>query len=110
MFNESTKNNYTITYDSWYTERNLSTNGNELQVDIGSGQHVNSPKYLIGSFQTVDRKAAPNKINNIATFDNVNVRKCFCEIDGWRYPKDGVLTNSPENDYLDQYIELKIIL
>ena len=31
MFNESIKNNYTITYDSWYTERKLSTNGNEFK-------------------------------------------------------------------------------
>ena len=108
MFNESFKNNYTITYDSWFTERKLSTNGNELQVDIDSGQPVNSPKNLIGSFQTADRKAPPNKINNIASFDNVNVRKCFCEIDGYRNPKDGVLTNFPENDYLDQYIDLKL--
>ena len=27
MFNETVKNNYTITYGSWYTERKLSTNG-----------------------------------------------------------------------------------
>ena len=44
IFNESIKNNCTITYDSWYTERKLSTNGNELQADIGSAQHFNSPK------------------------------------------------------------------
>ena len=61
MFNESIKSNYTITYDSWYIERKLSTDGNELQVDIGSAQHVNSPKYLIASFQTTDRIATPDK-------------------------------------------------
>ena len=55
MFNESIRNNYTITYDSWYIERKLSTDGNELQVDNGSAQHVNSPKFLIGSFQKEDR-------------------------------------------------------
>ena len=101
MFNESIKNNYTITYDSWYAERKLSTDGNELQVHIGSTQHVNSPKYLIAAFQTADRIAAPNKDNNIAIFDKVNVRKYFCEINGYRYPKDAVLTNFHENDYLD---------
>ena len=77
MFNQSIKNNYTITYDSWYTERKLSTNGNELQVDIGSAQHVNSPKYLISAFQTANRIATPNKTNNIAIFDNVKVKKYF---------------------------------
>ena len=45
MFNESIKNNYTITYDSWYAEQKLSADSNELQVDNGSAQHVNSPEY-----------------------------------------------------------------
>ena len=108
MFNESIKNNYAITYDAWYTERKLSTVGNELQVDIGKAQHFNQPKYLIASFQTADRIAAPNKKNNIAIFDYVEVRKCFCEIDGYRYPKDAVLTNFPEIDYLDQQRDLKL--
>ena len=108
LFNESIKNNYTITYDSWYTERNLSTDGNELQVDIGSAQHVNSPKYLIGAFPTEARIGTPNKNNILAIFDNVNVRKYFCEIDGYRYPKDGIITNFPENEYLDQYRDLKL--
>ena len=108
MFNESIKNNHTITYDSWYTERKLSTDGNELQVDIGSAQHVNSPNYLIGAFQTEARLGTPNKANNIAIFDNVIVRKYFCEIDSYRYPKDAVLTNFPDNDYLDQYRDSKL--
>ena len=77
MFNESIKNSYTITCDSWYAERKLSTVGNELQVDIGGAQHVNSPKCLIGAFQTADGIAAANKANNIAIFDNVNVKNIF---------------------------------
>ena len=44
MFNEAIQRSYSITYDSWYTERKLSIDGSELQVDIGSAQHVNSPK------------------------------------------------------------------
>ena len=44
MFNESTENKFTFAYDSWYTERKLSTHGNELQLDIASAQHINSPK------------------------------------------------------------------
>ena len=100
--------NYTITYDSWYTERKISTDGNELQVDIGSAQHINSPKYLTSAFQTEAKKGTPNKNNNIAIFDNVNVRKSFCEVDGYRFPKDAVLTKCHENDYLDQYEDLKL--
>ena len=50
MFNESIKKNYTITFDSWYTELKNSNDGRELQVDIGSAQHINTPKYLISAF------------------------------------------------------------
>ena len=50
MFNEANMNNYTITFDSWYTERKISNDGRELQGDIRSAQHINSPKYLISAF------------------------------------------------------------
>ena len=75
MFNESFRNIYTTTFDSWYTERELSTDGNELQVDSGSAQHNNSPKYLIPTFQTASRTLTPNKQNNVAIFDNVKGKK-----------------------------------
>ena len=107
MFNEAIMNNYTITFDSWYTERKISNDGRELQVDIGSAQHINSPKYLISAFQTADR-TTPNKNSNPAIFDNNNVTKYFVEIDGVRYPKDDVLINFEENSYLDQYRDLKL--
>ena len=106
MFNESIMNNYTITFDSWYTERKISNDGRELQVDIGSAQNINSPKYLISAFQTNARTT--NKASNPAIFDNNYVTKYFVEIDGIRYPKDGVLINFEENSYLDQYRDLKL--
>ena len=81
----------------------MPTDGNELQVDLGSAQHVNSPKHLISAFQTADRIAASIKNKNRAIFDIVNVRKYFCEIDGYRYPKDAVRKIFPENDHLDLY-------
>ena len=107
MFNESIMNNYTITFDSWYTERKISNDGRELQVDIGSAQHINSPKYLISAFQT-NARTTPNKQSNPAIFDSNNVTKYFVEIDGVRYPQDGVLTNFEQNSYLDQYRDLKL--
>ena len=82
MFNESIQNNYTNTYDSWYTERKLSTNGNEIQVDIGCAQHVISPKNLITTFQTEHRIGVPKRNRNIAIFDPVKLGKYFCELDG----------------------------
>ena len=107
MFNESIMNNYTITFDSWYTERKISNDGRELQVDIGSAQHINIPKYLISAFQTTDRTTARKKVKP-AIFDDNLVTKYFVEIDGVRYPKDGVLINFEENSYLDQYRDLKL--
>ena len=107
MFNESIQNNYRIFFDEWYAERRIVTD-QIFQVDIGSAQSVNSPKYLYCAHQTHNRSALPNKRNNISIFDNINVIKHFVEIDGQRYPRDSVLINYPENDYIDQYRDLKL--
>ena len=107
MFNESIKNNYTLTFDSWYTERKIVTDGGEFRVDIPSSQSANSPKYLIAAHQTVDRVGTSKKRNNVSIFDHVDVTKYFVEIDGYRYPNESVITNFSENDYLDQYRDIK---
>ena len=107
MFSESIKNNYTLTFDSWYTERKIVTDGGEFQVDIASSQSTNSPKYLIAAHQTKDRIRTAKKSNNISIFDHVDVKKYFVEIDGYRYPKESVITNFSDKDYLDQYRDLK---
>ena len=106
MFNESILNNYRIFFDDWFTERRVVTE-TITQIDIGSAQSVNSPKYLIASHQTAARLNAPDKGINVSRFDNPNVRKYFVEIDSVRYPRDGVPTNYNENDYIDQYKDLK---
>ena len=107
MFNESIQNNYRIFFDEWYTERRIVAD-QIFQVDIGSAQSVNSPKYMICAHQTEARSALPNKRNNISIFDNINVRKYFIEIDGQRYRRDSVLTSYGENDYIDHYRDLKL--
>ena len=107
MFDEAIMNIYTITFDSWYTERKLSNDGRELQVDIGSAQHINSPKNLTSAFQT-NARTTPNKASNPAIFEDNHVTKYFVEIDGIRYPKGGVIINFEENSYLDQYRDLKL--
>ena len=88
MFNEPIKNNYTISYDSWYTERKIVTDGNEFQVDIALAQNTNSPKYLIAAHQSEARIGTSSRAYIIAIFDHVEVKEYFCEIDGYRYPKD----------------------
>ena len=107
MFIESIQSIYRIFFDERYTERRIVTDQIH-QVDIGSAQSVNRPKYLICAHQTEARSALPNKRINFSRFDSINVRKIFIEIDGQRYPRDSVLTNYVENDYIDQYRDLKL--
>ena len=102
MFNKSFKRNYEISYDDWYTERRLATD-TSYQVDIGSAQSVNSPEYLVATHQTAAGFYAPDKNINIERFGNLNVRKCFVEIYGYRFPRDSVLTIYALKNYIDQY-------
>ena len=62
IFNESTQNNYKISFDEWYTERRI-ISYMIVQHDIGSAQQVNSPKYIICAHQTKDRINDRNKKN-----------------------------------------------
>ena len=73
-FNESTQNNYKIYYDEYFTERRVISD-QITQLDIGSSQNVQSPKYLIRAHQTRARADTANKNNNIAIFDHLNLKK-----------------------------------
>ena len=35
-------------------------------------------------------------------FDNMDLRKYYVEFDGQRYPRDSVLINYEENDYIQE--------
>ena len=107
MFNEATQNSYKISFDEWYTERKVISD-TITQMDIGTSQHVNSPKYLIGAHQTRTRPDTANK-NNIAIFDNLNLQKYYVEIDSTRYPRDSVLINYGQNDYIEPYKDSKLL-
>ena len=48
-----------------------------------------------------------NRFNN-SIFDHVDVRKFYVEIDGIRYPKNPIMVNYDENNYLEQYRDLKL--
>ena len=109
MFNKSVKNSFTLSFDIWTNERNTVHTQLEYQVDIGSAQKVSSPKYLIVAHQTAIRIRAPNKANEIAVFDNLNVRKDHVGIDGVGYPRDGFGLDYALNDYVYQYRVLKLI-
>ena len=107
MFNEATQNNYKISYDEWFTGRRIISD-TTTQLDIESSQNVQSAKYLIGAHQTKDRIDAPISTKNVAIFDNLDLRKYYIEIDGQRYPRDSSLMNYAQNDYIEQYKDLKL--
>ena len=99
MFNEATQNNYKISFDEWYTERRILSDL-IIRHDIGSAQNVFQPEYLICAHQTNLRTTTPDEKIIIAIFDNMDLRKFYIEIDGQRYPRDSVLINYEENDYV----------
>ena len=101
MFNEATQNNYKISFDERYTERRLES-VLLVQHDVGSAQQVISPKYPIGAHQTQLRTTTPDEKINKAIFDNLDLRKYYVEIDGKRYPRDGISINYTKKDYIDQ--------
>ena len=74
MFNKATRNNYKISYDEWFTERRIISD-TITQLDIGSSQNVQSPKYMIGAHQTKDRIDGAISTKNVAIFDNLDLRK-----------------------------------
>ena len=107
MFNEATQNNYKITFDEGYTERRV-TSDTITQLDIGSSQNVQSLKHLTSAQQTRIRADTANKNYNKALFDNLNLQKYYDEIDSVRYPRESVLVYYEQNDYFEQYKELKL--
>ena len=107
MFNEATQNSYEISFDERYTEGRIISD-TITQLDIESSQNVQSPKYSIGAHQTRIRADTANKNNNIAIFDNLNLQKYFVKIDSVRYPRDSVLVHYEQNDYIEQYKDIKI--
>ena len=107
MFNEATQNIYKISYDEWFTERRIISD-TITQLDIGSSQNVQSPKYSIGAHQTKDRIDGAISTKNVSIFDNLVLRKYYIEIDGQRYPRDSSLMNYEQNDYIEQYRDIKL--
>ena len=108
MINDSIKKRFTLSSDSWSSDRKTVDTQLEQKIDIGSAPNINSPKYLIVAHQTAARKRASNKVNNVAIFDNLDVRKYHVHTNGIRYPRDDVGIDYSSNDCLDQYRDLKL--
>ena len=55
MFNEAIRENFTLSFDAWVTDRKPVNTGNEYQLDIGSASNINIPLYLIVAHQKTQR-------------------------------------------------------
>ena len=98
---------FTLSFDSWFTDRSAVGTELEYQLDKGSSQDVKSPKYLIAALQTAARMEFPKKAGNVLVSDNLDIRKFFVDFDGVRYPKESVNKKNSANDFIDQYRDLK---
>ena len=110
-FDESIRQSFTLSFDSWVTARKSVNTGNEYQLDIGSASSINVHLYLIAAHQKTQRETPakpPNQLNNAIFDTNNDVKRYFVEIDGIRYPKDPIETNYSENKHLDHYRDLKL--
>ena len=108
MFKDSSKNNFTLSFDSSTSDRKTVDTQLEHEVDFGSDENINSPKYLIAVNQSAVRMGVPNKANNLAIFHDLDVKKYHVYIDGFRYPRDSVNVDYGLIEYVDQYRALKL--
>ena len=108
MFNDSTKNSFTLSFVSWSTVRKTVDTQLGYQIDKKMAQNINNPKYLIEPHQIAFRIGVPSKTDNVAVFDNLIVWKNLVDIDSVWYSRDGVSFEYTSNDYLDQYRDLKL--
>ena len=115
IFNEAISQTFTLSYESWTTDRKPVDTAREFQLDISSASNINSPLYLTAANQKTQRPDPANPANNLsnnrlnnAIFGHVDVRKYYSEIDGIRYPKNPVMVNFEENNYFEQYKDLKL--
>ena len=60
MFTDSIKDSFTLSFDSWTSNRKTVDTQLEYQVDIASAQKINSPEFLMVVHQTAARIGAPN--------------------------------------------------
>ena len=109
FFKEAITKSFTLSYESWTTDGKPVDAAREFQIQISSASNNNSKLYLIAAHQKTQRPDPANPANNLsnnrfkkAIFDHSTVRKYYSEIDGSRYPKNPIMVNYDERNYLDQ--------
>ena len=110
LFNESVRQTFTLSFDSWVTDRKPVNTGNEYQIDFGYASNKDIPLYLLVAHQKTqrDNPARPHNQFNNAVSDHVGVKRYSVELDGVRYPKDPIEAIFTDNKFLDQYRDPKV--
>ena len=80
IFNEAVSKIFSLSYESWTTDRKAVDTSREFQVDVSTASNINSPLYLIAAHQKTQKLDAagdvlPNNRFIKATFDHVDVKK-----------------------------------
>ena len=76
-FNESKREKFTSSCESWVTDRKPVSTGNEYQLDIGLAANINVPLYLRAAHQKTQRDnpaRLPDQFYN-AVLDNNDVKR-----------------------------------
>ena len=90
-FIETISKTFTLSYESWTTDRKPVDTAREFQIDISSASNINSPLYPIAAHQKTQRPDPANPADNLTNnrfnnslFHHVEVRKYYSEIEGVR--------------------------
>ena len=110
MFMDTIKSNFTLSFDSWMTDRKINNAGLEFQDDIFAAQNVSSPKYKKTAHQTEAREAGSNTLQHNAIFHTIDLKEYFNEIFGFRYPKEAIHVDYITNGYHIPYRDLKALV
>ena len=80
IFNEAISRTFTLSFESWTTDRKLVNTAREFQIDISTASKIKSPLYLIAAHQKTQRPDPANSADNLsnnrfnnAIFDHVEV-------------------------------------
>ena len=80
MFNEAISKIFSLSYESWTTDRKPVDTAREFQIDKSSASNIKSPLYLIAAHQKTQRADPAKPANNLsnnrfnnAIFDHVEV-------------------------------------
>ena len=109
IINEAISKTFSLSYESCTTDCKPADTARDIQIDISSESIINFPFYPIAAHQKTQRPDPANPANNLsnnrfnnATFDHVEVRKYYSEIDSIRYPKNPIMVIFEENIYLEK--------